>query len=396
MAMAPVPQAVVMTGDGAISEARSPSCDPQSCRIQEVASEVLRLRLVQTQHRQLEAQLRSAAEKLQQLPLESMLHFRGYLEQGLRPGGGAGTLGGSISTGGVEPESLYGLMECLCAVCDRRVTPRRQEDLLIATRWLLQDPQALVEQLVALPAAPSNQSRRLAPFLLSCDSGWRGHLSEAGQCYETLRSWLSCYYQYSLISSQVQVVAEQLQQQERLLEELSKDTEGCTGGSGNGVLGRTGPWRQPSGVRRSSSAQSNSSTGSRSQTLSRDRSGAVALELRPSPRPGGSSLGRLSCSGPREALASSPLKVGPRSGERPMQRGVGRQGCTSSTSRSGPLGSPSPARSNSPVQRQQQPCQRREPRRGPAVAGHPLPQRRWNVWQWCLQTLLGRSCGCLR
>merc|ERR1719183_757623 len=97
---------------------RGASCDrdtSQSRQIQEIASEVLRLRLVQSQHRQLEGQLRAAAEKLRSLPVESVLQLRRFLEQGLRPIGGAGTLGGSHHGGGsVDPESLLGLMECLC------------------------------------------------------------------------------------------------------------------------------------------------------------------------------------------------------------------------------------------------------------------------------------------
>lgn len=204
----------------------------QSQRIQDIASEVLRLRLVQAQQRQIEGQLRRDADKLQQLSIEKMLQLRSYFEHGIRfGGGGIGTLG-SLH-GGLDHESLLGLMECLCVVCDVRVSTKKKEDLLLATKRMLQDPIALIERLVRLPAAPSSQSRRLAPFLLSCDIGWRGQLSEAGQCYETLRSWLSSYYQFSLVSSQMQTSS--LQKQERLLEELTIEAEGntgfCTGGT---------------------------------------------------------------------------------------------------------------------------------------------------------------------
>merc|ERR1719487_1233030 len=142
-------------------------------------------------------------------------------------------------------------MECLCVVCNAGHSAmlkagdfRKQEDLLVATQWLLQDPQALIEQLANLPAAQSSQSRRLAPFLLSSDGGWRGQLSEAGQCYETFRSWLSCYYQFSLINSQMQATSDQLAQQERLLEELSRDADGGTGGVGGPLYRPTSTtWR---------------------------------------------------------------------------------------------------------------------------------------------------------
>eukprot|EP00928_Gymnodinium_smaydae_P086329 TRINITY_DN7037_c0_g2_i1.p1 TRINITY_DN7037_c0_g2~~TRINITY_DN7037_c0_g2_i1.p1 ORF type:complete len:745 (-),score=131.04 TRINITY_DN7037_c0_g2_i1:162-2396(-) len=264
---------------------RGASCDrdsSQNRQMQELASDVLRLRLEQSQHRQLEGQLRSAAEKLQQMPSEKMLQLRSYLKHGLWLVGGHGTLGNKCN-GGVDPENLLGLMESICVVCDVR-TSRKQEDLLMATRWLLQDPAALVERLSCLPAASSSQTRRLAPFLLTCTEGWRGSLGDAGQCYEALRSWLSCYYQYSMVSERMQAVKEQLQQQERLLEELSTSQEGSTGCAGGFCGPRT--WRASSGVRRSSSVQSNSSTGSRrSHSPAPDRAGLASL--RPSPRVGG-------------------------------------------------------------------------------------------------------------
>lgn len=53
-----------------------------------------------------------------------------------------------------------------------------------------QEPNALIWRLSQLPPAAGMQSRRLAPYLLSCDGGWRGQVNEAGQCYEALRSWL--------------------------------------------------------------------------------------------------------------------------------------------------------------------------------------------------------------
>ena len=48
----------------------------------------------------------------------------------------ASRLGGSFS--GVEVDNLLGLMECLCVVCNAPVS-KKQEDLLAATKWLLQD-----------------------------------------------------------------------------------------------------------------------------------------------------------------------------------------------------------------------------------------------------------------
>eukprot|EP00929_Paragymnodinium_shiwhaense_P120902 TRINITY_DN92967_c0_g1_i1.p1 TRINITY_DN92967_c0_g1~~TRINITY_DN92967_c0_g1_i1.p1 ORF type:complete len:743 (-),score=112.60 TRINITY_DN92967_c0_g1_i1:218-2446(-) len=264
----------------------------RSMRIQDIASEVLRLRLVQSQHRQLEAQLRAAHEQLEQMPLERMGALRNHLEMAFRPGGAPGTLG-SVN-GGVPPTSLLGFMECLCVVCDVQIATRKQDDLVIATKWLLHEPKLLIDRIIHMPPAKPAQSRRLAPFLLSRDSSWRGHLGEAGQCYENLRSWLSCYYQVSLVSSQMEETSKQLEENERLLEEQHlMETEGSTGGV-DGSLNAPRAWRtlrtSSSGVRRSSSVQSNSSTGSwrgeRSQSPAANERVAVVGGLRPSPRQG--------------------------------------------------------------------------------------------------------------
>jgi len=320
-------------GSGCVSELPSGADHDhsQSSRIQEIASEVLRLRLVQSQHRQLEGQLRSASEKLRQMPSEKVLQLLACLELRMRPGGGMGTLGGL--NGGADPESLLGLMECLCVVCSApSSTRRRQEDLLNATRAILQDPKALVERLACLPAASSAQTRRLAPFLLSCDSGWIGPLTEAGQCYEALRAWLQCYYQFSLVGSKIQANTEQLQQQERCLAEFNKDAEGGTGG----LVGSTSrSWRGINGVRRSSSVQSNSSTGSR-RSQSADRPGMVGL--RPSPRSVGSLMsGR-----------ESAMKTVPRPSDRP--RPVGSTSSSLIAEARGGIRGSTPGRSKSPMQ----------------------------------------------
>jgi len=270
-------------------------CDAQSGRLQEIASEVLRLRLLQNQHRQLELQLQQAADELLQLPADHMLQLRGYLDQGLRPGGGAGTLGGLH--GGAEPESLIGLMECLCVVCDTQVHTRRQEDILTATQRLLKDPKALVHQLSGMPVAASGQSRRLAPFL-SCEAGWKGPLGDAGNCYEKLRVWLSCYYQFSLVNNQRQTTTQQLHQQERLLNALSGQ-DGSTGGIGG--PNRFGCWRQASVVQRSSSHDSNATHSSNTSHSPTTQARAV----KSSPRQVGMAAVRCVMSSSRSGLGTA-------------------------------------------------------------------------------------------
>lgn len=272
--------------------------DLQNQRIQDIASEVLRLRLVHSQYKQLEGQLKTAVDKLQQTS-DKVFQFSQYLEQGLRPGGSIGTLGGSFS--GVEVENLLGLMECLCVVCNAPVVLKKQEDLLAATKWLLQDADALMRRLSELPAAPSMQSRRLAPYLLSCDSSWRGQLNEAGQCYEALRSWLSCYYQFSLVSSQMEANAAQLQRQEQLLSELSKDD----GGEPGSLSAPTKPFAfRPCSLKRSSSVQSTSSAGSRRSQSPADRVARMANGIKVG---GAVSVARRASREIREASIKSPL-----------------------------------------------------------------------------------------
>lgn len=272
--------------------------DLQNQRIQDIASEVLRLRLVHSQYKQLEGQLKTAVDKLQQTS-DKVFQFSQYLEQGLRPGGSIGTLGGSFS--GVEVENLLGLMECLCVVCNAPVVSKKQEDLLAATKWLLQDADALMRRLSELPAAPSMQSRRLAPYLLSCDSSWRGQLNEAGQCYEALRSWLSCYYQFSLVSSQMEANAAQLQRQEQLLSELSKDD----GGEPGSLSAPTKPFAfRPCSLKRSSSVQSTSSAGSRRSQSPADRVARMANGIKVG---GAVSVARRASREIREASIKSPL-----------------------------------------------------------------------------------------
>lgn len=272
--------------------------DLQNQRIQDIASEVLRLRLVHSQYKQLEGQLKTAVDKLQQTS-DKVFQFSQYLEQGLRPGGSIGTLGGSFS--GVEVENLLGLMECLCVVCNAPVVSKKQEDLLAATKWLLQDADALMRRLSELPAAPSMQSRRLAPYLLSCDSSWRGQLNEAGQCYEALRSWLSRYYQFSLVSSQMEANAAQLQRQEQLLSELSKDD----GGEPGSLSAPTKPFAfRPCSLKRSSSVQSTSSAGSRRSQSPADRVARMANGIKVG---GAVSVARRASREIREASIKSPL-----------------------------------------------------------------------------------------
>lgn len=283
-----------------VAVATTESDAAQSQQIQEIASEVLRLRLVQSQYKQLEGQLRTTSEKLRDLLPDKAPHFSQYLEQGLRPGGTVGTLGGFH--GGAEPESLLGIMECLCVVCNAQVSSRR-EDLVAACQWLLQDPKCLAETLASLPAAPGALSRRLAPYLLTCDSSWRGSLNEAGQCYEAFRSWLSCYYQYSLVSAQMEASAAQLQLQEQLLKELNKEPSPGTDIPRSTQV-KSAVWRHSSGLRRSSSVQSTSSAGSRRSPSPSDVKAARPGDAGGRKSAGGAiSLTRVS----REASQKSPL-----------------------------------------------------------------------------------------
>mmetsp|Transcript_44694 Transcript_44694/g.103312 ORF Transcript_44694/g.103312 Transcript_44694/m.103312 type:complete len:593 (-) Transcript_44694:107-1885(-) len=289
----------------------------QQRRVQDVAAEVLRLRLLQTQHQQLDADLQAATEVLKKLPAESIFQFRAYLDTGLRQSTRLVTLGTLNGGGGVDCESLLGLLECICLVCKVRLLTRRPEELLRAMHRLLRDPAAFIEHLTLLPVAPLSESKCLAPFLLSSDRGWMGRFNEAGRCYEALRAWLASYYQHSLASVDMETTSEELQRNEQLLRELSAPLgDGSTGGPCGPSAWRLGH----SLTARSPSVGSNLSTGSRSRERfsgSRERS----LKL------GGSmgsigSIGGRGTSQPRRTPVSSPLRTAFRASERALQKTV--------------------------------------------------------------------------
>eukprot|EP00403_Amphidinium_massartii_P029274 CAMPEP_0178392830 /NCGR_PEP_ID=MMETSP0689_2-20121128/11879_1 /TAXON_ID=160604 /ORGANISM="Amphidinium massartii, Strain CS-259" /LENGTH=593 /DNA_ID=CAMNT_0020013413 /DNA_START=72 /DNA_END=1853 /DNA_ORIENTATION=+ len=289
-------------------------------KMQDVAAEVLRLRLLQTQHKQLEADLQAASDALQKLPMESLQQFRSYLEQALRPSSRLVTLGSLNSqTGGVDRESLLGLIECLCIICKVRLLTRRPEELMRAMHRLLRDPVPFIAQLVALPVAPLSESKCLAPFLLSSDRGWEGRFSEAGRCYEALRVWLTCYYQQSLASVDIETTNEELHRNEQLLRELSTPLgDGSTGGAcGVATMSRsTSAWRLGRGMDTSMRSASVASVGSNLSTGSRSRERSLKL---------GGSMGSLGSIGtgqvqPRRTPVSSPLRTAFRASERALQK----------------------------------------------------------------------------
>mmetsp|Transcript_32791 Transcript_32791/g.59954 ORF Transcript_32791/g.59954 Transcript_32791/m.59954 type:complete len:628 (+) Transcript_32791:65-1948(+) len=179
-------------------------------RIQEIAAELLRLRLQITQHQQLEGHLQNASTSLRRVPVASFHRLRTFVLERLQDPGGKTSK---------EVAALLGLLECLLVVCPTLAGAGRQDDL-VPCAGMLEDPASLVDKLINAPLAAGHESRQLAPFLLACDATWPGSVSEVRQCYDELRSWLGHYYQFSLVYKQG-IAA--MKEYETLQQELGKE-----------------------------------------------------------------------------------------------------------------------------------------------------------------------------
>mmetsp|Transcript_43995 Transcript_43995/g.104106 ORF Transcript_43995/g.104106 Transcript_43995/m.104106 type:complete len:739 (-) Transcript_43995:206-2422(-) len=186
-----------------------------TARVEEVANEVLRLRLQKSQFEELRGQLSAATGQMRRLAPHAVFQFRSYFERNLRDSNSASQI----------QEALTGLIECLCAICKVEVNLLAHEALLSTIRRLLRDPHNFTSKLANMPPLPGEEAKSLAPFLLSSTKFKRVREREVNECFDVFRAWIAAFYLYSACADQVGPVSSQLEKQEKLLQRLTGQVE---------------------------------------------------------------------------------------------------------------------------------------------------------------------------
>jgi len=189
-----------------------------SSNVEEVANEVLRLRLLRSQHEELRAQLSRAEGQLRRISPHALIQFRSYLERHSR----------EAHLQSQVQEALIRLLECLLKVCRVEVGSGSPNWILNSARRLLRDPHSLTSKLCSMPHISVDETKGLAPFLLSSSPYRRVREKEVNDCYEALHSWLSAFYLLSMVSDQVAPTAQALNHQEWALRRLTGHALGST------------------------------------------------------------------------------------------------------------------------------------------------------------------------
>ncbi|CAE7270438.1 unnamed protein product [Symbiodinium microadriaticum] len=179
--------------------------------ITNVSNEVLRLRLLKSQHEELKSQLSRAEAQLRRLSPHAVFQLRSYLEKNLR----------EPSLAMQVQEAIVRLMQCLLAIFKVEVPSLTAEALLSGARKLFRDPHSFTSKLCGMAAFSSDEAKKLAPFLTSGSQFRRVREKEVNECYEALHGWLSAFYTYSSVSDQVVITVQQLEKQEWLLRRLN-------------------------------------------------------------------------------------------------------------------------------------------------------------------------------
>lgn len=194
-----------------IAAAASPPFPDAPARVEEVAKEVLRLRLLKRQNDELHDQLSRAEGQLKRLSPHAVLQFHSYLERNL----------GDPSLAINVQESIVKLLKCLCAVCSIDADAQTPEALLSGVRMLLRDPHNFASKFCNMPRVSSEEAQGLVPFLLSNSQYKRVKEKEVNACYDALHAWLSAFHFYSAVSDDVTTVTQELERQESLLRRLN-------------------------------------------------------------------------------------------------------------------------------------------------------------------------------
>lgn len=202
-----------VTDVGALSRIEA-SLPAHTSHHEEVANEVLRLRLLKSQHEELRAQLARAEGQLRRLSPHSVFQLRSHLERLFR-----------------EPSALQmqdaivRLVQCLFAICRVEAPANTADGLLSGSRKLLRDPHSFTSKLCGMPPTTAEEAKKMAPFLTSTTQFRRTREKEVNDCYDALHGWLEAFYIYSSISEQVGPTMEQLDKQEWLLRRLNGQAE---------------------------------------------------------------------------------------------------------------------------------------------------------------------------
>lgn len=202
--------------------------------MEDVAAEVLKLRLVQQQHQELKQQYSRAQSQLKRLPPHSVTQLQHHLEQNLK-------------NNGAVQEALLMLIQSLCVVCRIEFSGD-----LISVRRLLQDPHTFTTRLCSVTPQTfqmreTDDSSGLALFLAACSKFEPVRERHVNECYQVLRAWLQAFWLFSQVAAEVAPTAERLIRQENLLRRLSGRAETAPRARGANAI-RPGPGAVSAGI----------------------------------------------------------------------------------------------------------------------------------------------------
>jgi len=296
--------------------------------VEEVANEVLRLRLQKTQHEELRAQMARAEAQVRRLTPHAVLEFRSFLERHFREP----TLPSPVQ------EALAKLVECVCTVSRLDICTSSPEGLLGGVRKMLRNPHSFHHRLCATPSMSVEEAKSLAPILLITTQFKRVREKEVNECYEAVHGWLSAFYLLSVASDQVVATGLELERQEALLRSLTaqnaEDSQAMpragikVGGGTASVPSARGPVTSPVSARRGVASPSPRTCGRKSYG-----EGPFVASRSPSPGlPGGGARVRHGHRGVIHAGVGAPPCAGRCSpSQRPLSPSRARKGLVNPT-----------------------------------------------------------------
>jgi len=224
--LSPAATAPFSSGSSAVATAPSPGTvgyggaagvpsEGAMARVQDVSSEVLRLRLLKSQHEELNLQVQRAQGQLRRLSPHTIFQLRSYFEHNLK----------DVALASQLQEAMVCLLQCLCIVAKIEANAQSPEALLSSARKLFRDPHSFTSKLCNMSMVSSEEAKVLSPYLLPCSQFKRVREKEVNDCYDAFFAWLSSFHMLSLTSDQVGPVAQELERQEWLLRRLTSQVE---------------------------------------------------------------------------------------------------------------------------------------------------------------------------